>query len=258
MPHKDINVRREYQKQYRDQHKAQHREYAAEWFRDNYRTDPEFRERQKKARKAQYEKHRESEAASKSAWWFANHEENKARNRAAKKRLYWANPEHYRTYCARQQAEWKKNNPDKWAAQLARNEAKRKSNVAYFRAYWRAYKKRHPWRRMVTAMFTRTNGIMRGHVLHSRKSILLGCTPMELRDHVEAQFEPWMNWSNYGKAKGCWSLDHKIPLAAWDLSKPEDQAAALHYSNLQPLAHDQNIRKSSFYNGKKRWHDKSK
>ena len=44
----------------------------------------------------------------------------------------------------------------------------------------------------------------------------------ELKEHLEAQFEPWMNWSNWGRyhknkwndndpATWTWQLDHIIP-----------------------------------------------
>ena len=34
---------------------------------------------------------------------------------------------------------------------------------------------------------------------------------------------------------GLWHVDHIIPCASFDLSKPEEQARCFHYSNLQAL-----------------------
>jgi hypothetical protein len=60
---------------------------------------------------------------------------------------------------------------------------------------------------------------------------LVGCSLEELRDHLKSQFEHGMSWANYGR----WHVDHKIPCAKFDLTKPEEQARCFHYLNLQPL-----------------------
>jgi hypothetical protein len=48
-----------------------------------------------------------------------------------------------------------------------------------------------------------------------------------------------MNWDNYGS----WHIDHKKPLAAFDLTKVEQFRQAVHYTNLQPLWRIDNLRK---------------
>ena len=69
---------------------------------------------------------------------------------------------------------------------------------------------------------------------------LFGCTYQELRDHLEAQFTEGMTWENYGQ----WHLDHKRPCSSFDLSDPEQQKQCFHYTNLQPLWGEDNLRKS--------------
>lgn len=258
MPYKDPEKRRECLRRYNEQHAAEIREYKRIYANNKYADDPEHREKVKADRRDKYSKNRDAESAYKTARWFAKHEENKAKNRASKKRCYWANPEHYRKRQAEYSAEWKVKNPEKWAAQLARNKARAAANPEERRKYWREYVKRHPWRKMINSMFTRTKNIMRGAVKHERKSVLLGCTPAELRSYIQAQWTEGMSWDTYGKGIGKWTLDHKTPLAAWDLNNPEHQAAALHFTNLQPMWWSDNCSKSSFHNGKKHWHDKSK
>ena len=71
---------------------------------------------------------------------------------------------------------------------------------------------------------------------------LLGCSVEQLKSHLESQFKPGMNWDNHGKYG--WHIDHIIPCAAFDLSKPEEQRKCLHYSNLQPLWAEENRAKS--------------
>ena len=49
-------------------------------------------------------------------------------------------------------------------------------------------------------------------------STSLGCTPAQLREHLESQFEPWMSWENRGKYSGLpqagWGVDHIRPLSS--------------------------------------------
>jgi len=57
-----------------------------------------------------------------------------------------------------------------------------------------------------------------------------------------------MSWDNYGtgyNGKGMeqWHIDHIIPCASFDLSKPSEQKKCFHYTNLQPLWAKDNLRK---------------
>jgi hypothetical protein len=70
---------------------------------------------------------------------------------------------------------------------------------------------------------------------------IVGCTPEELRKHIENQFTEGMNWGNF-KHDG-WHIDHIIPLSN---AKNEDEVYKLcHYTNLQPLWADENYKKSN-------------
>ena len=77
----------------------------------------------------------------------------------------------------------------------------------------------------------------KGFKKQSKTENILGCSFEEFKQHLESQFEPWMNWENYGLYNGelkyGWDVDHKIPLS---LAKNEDEMIKLnHYINLQPL-----------------------
>lgn len=77
---------------------------------------------------------------------------------------------------------------------------------------------------------------------------LLGCSLEFFREHIESQFEDWMNWENHGvwsKESKTWHLDHIIPCASFDLSNDEDIKKCFHYTNLQPLEAMENIKKSN-------------
>jgi len=72
---------------------------------------------------------------------------------------------------------------------------------------------------------------------------LVGYTTEQLKDHLEKQFEPWMNWENHGRDG--WHIDHIIPVSAFNFETPEDidfkRCWAL--KNLRPLAANENFRK---------------
>jgi hypothetical protein len=76
----------------------------------------------------------------------------------------------------------------------------------------------------------------------SQKTLeLLGCSIQQLLSHIESLFLPGMSWSN----RSLWHIDHIIPLASFDLTDPEQQAAACHYTNLRPLWAKENQKKGA-------------
>jgi hypothetical protein len=72
---------------------------------------------------------------------------------------------------------------------------------------------------------------------------LLGCSIGDFRLHIESNWEPGMSWDNYGHGVGKWGLDHMIPCAIFDLSKPEHQRRCFHFSNIRPMWAIANIKK---------------
>jgi hypothetical protein len=68
---------------------------------------------------------------------------------------------------------------------------------------------------------------------------LVGGTPEIIKEHLESQFTDGMSWDNHGE----WHIDHKIPLSS---AKTEEEVYQLaHYSNLQPLWAEENLKKSN-------------
>ena len=74
----------------------------------------------------------------------------------------------------------------------------------------------------------------------------LGCTIGELRTHLEAQFTEGMCWELMGRGPKdnprarFIEVDHIIPLASFDLTDREQFLEACHFTNLQPLWHEDN------------------
>ena len=76
-----------------------------------------------------------------------------------------------------------------------------------------------------------------GHTLN-----LLGCSISDFKRHIERQFQSGMMWKNYGYTG--WHIDHKKPIASFDLSNLEEQKKCFHFTNLQPMWGKDNIKKS--------------
>lgn len=77
---------------------------------------------------------------------------------------------------------------------------------------------------------------------------LLGCTIEYFKIHIEQQFVDGMNWGNQGRFG--WHIDHIIPCSRFDLTKESEQRKCFHYSNMQPLWGQDNLRKSNKLNYK--------
>jgi hypothetical protein len=70
---------------------------------------------------------------------------------------------------------------------------------------------------------------------------LLGCSVQHVRDHLESQFTKGMTWETQGE----WHVDHIRPCASFDLTDPEEQKKCFHWTNLQPLWAQDNLRKGA-------------
>jgi hypothetical protein len=70
---------------------------------------------------------------------------------------------------------------------------------------------------------------------------IIGCSPEQLKIHIENQFKNGMCWENYSKYG--WHIDHIIPLS---VGKTKEEIKKLcHYTNLQPLWAEENLKKSN-------------
>ena len=68
---------------------------------------------------------------------------------------------------------------------------------------------------------------------------IVGCTPNELKIHIESQFKEGMCWENH--QQDGWHIDHIIPLSS---AKTEEEINGLcHFTNLQPLWSTENYKK---------------
>jgi len=76
---------------------------------------------------------------------------------------------------------------------------------------------------------------------HGNTMELTGCTKEHLLQHLKSKFTEGMSWENYGQ----WHIDHIRPCASFNLEDPEEQKKCFHWTNLQPLWAEDNIRKGA-------------
>lgn len=69
---------------------------------------------------------------------------------------------------------------------------------------------------------------------------LLGCSIEDFKKHIESQFTNKMSWE-----KRNFEIDHILPCSSFNLKDPNEQRKCFHYSNLQPLTKEENLKKSN-------------
>lgn len=114
-----------------------------------------------------------------------------------------------------------------------------------------AYQTKYQKHKMATDLDYRLRTLLRGRLSkaltkgYKKGSAVsdLGCTIQHLKLHLELFWDEGMSWYNYGKGEGQWSIDHIKPLASFDLTDRAQLLQAVHYTNLQPLWHVDNMRK---------------
>jgi hypothetical protein len=118
---------------------------------------------------------------------------------------------------------------------------------AYMRRYYHEKLKRKPGYRLRLNMTKAVNIALKGGKNGRSWENLVGYTIKELIAHLEILFQPGMDWSNYGKGAGKWSLDHKRPVSSFNIVSTADpdfrDCWAL--KNLQPLWDADNISKGN-------------
>lgn len=96
------------------------------------------------------------------------------------------------------------------------------------------YKMKCKYRAIVTKAFKR-----KGYTKRSKSNAILGCTWEQLVIYIGNQFTEGMSWDLVGNEI---HIDHIIPLST---AKTEEDVIRLnHYTNLQPLWAEDNLRKS--------------
>jgi hypothetical protein len=204
------------QKQNLARYCAQNAEKLKAYQREKYLLNAEAYKQRNKARYAV----KKDEILAKNKEWRVNNREKERQN----KKLYRAlNRERVR----------------RWNRKYERN------NREKLREKNRNDRRTNPMRRLKDAL----RGSVRAYI-GSKKTRgsstfqIIGCTPDELRKHLESKFRDGMTWDNYGSY---WEVDHIMPLAS-----AKDFAGLFrlsHWTNLQPLTCEENRAKSDRVDG---------
>jgi hypothetical protein len=96
--------------------------------------------------------------------------------------------------------------------------------------------------RLVNIMRARTRLFLKSKNIRKKNNTfeIVGCSPEFLKEYIEKHFTKGMNWDLFGSHI---HIDHIIPLSS---AKTEEEAYKLcHYTNLQPLWAEDNLKKSN-------------
>ncbi len=155
-------------------------------------------------------------------------EEYRKANRDHKREKY-ANDAEFRLILSERMREYR-NRPESKAKKRADEQLKRQTDPQYRMA--------SNLRRRLSSALAKVGGIK------STKSVeLWGCSPVELKQHIESLWLPGMSWDNYGLHG--WHIDHILPVVSFNLMDPDQQRKCCHYTNLRPLWAIDNLRKGS-------------
>ncbi len=107
-------------------------------------------------------------------------------------------------------------------------------------AQWRALQRKQrnkPEAKVVSNLRRRLREFV--EITSTRTSGCFGCTPRQLRAHLEMQFSRGMTWRNYGQ----WHIDHIVPCRAFDLTDYFQLRLCFNWQNLRPVWAAENIAK---------------
>ncbi len=110
--------------------------------------------------------------------------------------------------------------------------------------YFKKRKKQDIQFKLLCQLRTRISLALKGNPKLSTTIKIIGCSIFKFKQHLQRQFKKGMTWKNYGLYG--WHIDHIIPCAKFDLSKPSEQKKCFHYINLQPLWAKENLTKNKF------------
>jgi hypothetical protein len=141
--------------------------------------------------------------------------------------------------------EYKKQNKNYWEKTKDTQSQKKKvwieNNREKYNSYWVNRKNNDHEFKLLMDMRSRLCGYLKKHNITKKNKTfdIVGCSPEFLKEHLENKFTDGMSWDNRSK----WHIDHIVPLSS---AKNEEELYKLcHYTNLQPLWAEDNLKKSN-------------
>lgn len=190
---------------------------------------------------AYYYRHKEKVMAARRQRYFANHEENKKKHREAQKKRQATQTDAVRAY----RRSYYHANIDKCRALnrgiMARLKAKDPATfLAKRRKYLNDRRKTDPQFKLVVDCRNRMNAVLK--LRSVSKDSWFGYSGDDLYETIGRKFGPGMSWEAY--LRGEIHIDHVVPCAHFDLTKPGEIRKCFSLANLQPLWAKDNLRKN--------------
>jgi len=211
-------------KAYEESNKDKRKEYREANKEHTAERQKEWRDANKEKIKAYYQDNKDKVKAKVKAYREANKDKIKAYREANKDNT------------AERQKEWREANKEKVKAYYQDNKDK---VLERQRIYESKKRKEDAIYRLKNNLRSRLYSAIKskGYSKNTKTAGTLGCSWEFLKEYLEAQFVDGMSWDNYGE----WHIDHIKPLA---LAETEEDVYNLnHYTNLQPLWAEDNMRK---------------
>jgi len=176
---------------------------------------------------------------------------NLEKSKQAQKKWYNENSEKQKVYRKKYLEDFPEKVKESWVKYREKNKDKMKKNSKEYAKKNRTKINVYAVNRRKSSPILRISHNVRGRIRDFLKSKnmkknnktfeIIGCTPQQLKDHLEQQFTVGMCWENYGYYG--WHIDHIISL---DSGETEEEIYKLcHYTNLQPLWWEENLSKSN-------------
>jgi uncharacterized Zn finger protein (UPF0148 family) len=163
---------------------------------------------------------------------------------AQRRKERWDNDLAYREREIQRARNYRKNNPEK-VSQAVRNYEKRNKDKVRERSnrYYRNRKHNDLIYKLICNFRSRVSSILKNKKIQKNNHFMahLGCDLETLKRHIESTFKPNMTWENHGTFG--WHIDHIVPLSS--AKSEEDIYRLSHYTNLQALWAEENLKKSN-------------
>ena len=198
---------------------------------------------------------------------YAKNKDHVNKLRAARQKLR-------RKHFNEQTKKWQRNNPDKVKNSKKKYKSK-PENKNKIKEYNKEYKSRKNVKkrrlvilkkRLVSDPYFKLQYTLRKYIADGLRNYLnlgikiskkeksnqlLGCSIKYYKNYIENQFKEGMNWNNWGRGDGKWNIDHIKPIASFNLNITKERTKAFNYKNTKPMWSHENVKKSSFWKGKK-------
>jgi len=191
-------------------------------------------------RSAKYRDEHKEEIAIKKAKYYRDHREALAKYYASRREKRAAYRQENKEKFAEQWQEYYKNNREK----IRENDKLyRESRRKELTEYKRIKRESDVQYRLACNLRARLYRAIKNNLKTGSAVRDLGCTIAELKERLEKQFQPGMSWDSYGPTG--WHIDHRTPLASFDLTDREQLLEACRYTNLQPMWAAENLSKGA-------------